>query len=318
MKFFYVILLMGSTFLSASDQMSPETEKLQKDREAILAMAGTFEVNFHFQETVSFDKDYEIKEAYDANALEIVIIDEETENRIVLQHILKTKHGIIKHWRQDWAYENRILWEYSGPLAWTKKELTQEEAKGTWTQRVFQVDDSPRYESFGEWTHDAGVSQWVSAQTNRPLPRREYTKRDDYDILLAVNRQVITSGGWVHEQDNDKLITRDGNHRILAREIGINTYKRVEQAPFSEVRQWWREHRDFWIQVRETWDEIFASQAQLNLKNSVDDKPMFRHFSSLQRTWADPGSEKDKDMKKTFRQLLTKFGVEAPAKAASN
>ena len=47
-----VILLNG--ILEAS-------EKFQKDREAILAMAGEFEVDFQFMETVAIDQSYELK-----------------------------------------------------------------------------------------------------------------------------------------------------------------------------------------------------------------------------------------------------------------
>ena len=32
-----------------------------------------------------------------------------------------------------------------------KKKLTKKESKGKWIQKVYQVDDSPRYEGIGTW-----------------------------------------------------------------------------------------------------------------------------------------------------------------------
>lgn len=50
-----------------------------------------------------------------------------------------------------------------------------------------------------------GKDYWEN-KTSSPLPRREYTKRDDYNVMLRGNRHEITDYGWMHEQDNDKMI----------------------------------------------------------------------------------------------------------------
>lgn len=309
---FTFICYLGLAMLAGPNDSEATPAKDQshlKDREAILAMAGTYEVEFHFEETVGFPEGYEITDPYDASALEVVIIDEETEDRIVLQHILQTKRGIIKHWRQDWLYENRELWEFQGNRTWKKRTLSEDEAKGTWTQRVFQVDDSPRYESFGKWQHQAGVSQWESALTNRPLPRREYTKRDDYDIMVARNRHALTSAGWVHEQDNYKLQLRDGEEKILAREIGVNTYTRVEKVKCADARQWWRDHRPFWVTVRDRWDHIFANQEVLALAGQVEEKALYRHIFDLDRAWLSKGFSDEEPLGDQIDKIITLFQV---------
>nr|WP_286803404.1 DUF6607 family protein [Acinetobacter sp. UBA2063] len=72
-------------------------------------------------------------------------------------------------------------------------------------QTVWQVDDSPRYAGLGRWTKDNGVTEWTSNETYRPLPRREHTIRNDYDVIIGTNRHALTATGWVHEQDNIKF-----------------------------------------------------------------------------------------------------------------
>ena len=107
---------------------------------------------------------------------------------------------------------------------WRRHHLPLERIKGEWTQKVYGVDDGPRYEGSGPWEHHHNVSQWTSRPTNRPLPRRDYLIRNDYDVLVARNQHVLTPDGWVHEQNNDKLsLSQDSSrHTILVREIGRN------------------------------------------------------------------------------------------------
>src|SRR5690606_5653234 len=119
-------------------------------------------------------------------------------------------------WRQIWTYEDTRVTEFRGLNRWKTRHLSPEEARGTWTQMVTNVDNSPRYEGWGKWEHANGVSSWTSAPTNRPLPRREYSKRKDYDVLIGVNRHVLTPAGWAHEQDNTKLDLDPAGDRFIS------------------------------------------------------------------------------------------------------
>src|SRR5262249_44010399 len=148
---------------------------------------------------------------YRASAHEVVTVLEQDDRHVVLQHVLVVdgpdgSASAQKHWRQDWAFEKRDLLEFRGQRLWVHRAPTADEARCTWSQAVFEVDDGPRYESIGRWSHQANRSTWTSQQTWRPLPRREYTRRSDYDVLVGVNRHVITATGWLHEQDNVKLV----------------------------------------------------------------------------------------------------------------
>ena len=83
--------------------------------------------------------------------------------------------------------------------------LPKIDVKGQWSQKVYQVDDSPRYEGTGTWVHVDGKSYWENV-SNAPLPRRERTKRKDYNLMIRNNRHQITDQGWIQIQDNKKIL----------------------------------------------------------------------------------------------------------------
>jgi hypothetical protein len=199
----------------------------EQDRKAILAMVGDYRVKFEFEETLALKAGYTLHKPHVSDAYEYVQVLENSPRRIVLQHILVEEGGrVTKHWRQDWEYEQTRLWSYAGNYSWQRRDLSADAVRGQWVQTVWQVDDSPRYAGVGRWEHDNGVSRWTSDSTWRPLPRREHTERDDYDVLVSTNRQTITPTGWSHEQDSYKLDRK--NNQILAFERGNNTYTSVK------------------------------------------------------------------------------------------
>ncbi|MDR4495828.1 MAG: DUF6607 family protein [Nitrospirales bacterium] len=258
-----LFILWGYALALADTQGSATSEKddkFQRDRRAILAMAGNYHVTFDFRETVSFVEDYQLKKPYEADGYEIVRVIRDNGEVISLQHILVVD-GIwenqmpIKHWRQDWIYEPSQLFEYVGRHVWRTRQVDEAERRGNWAQLVYQVDDSPRYAAIAAWTHRHGESSWTSPATWRPLPRRERTKRDDYDVLISINRQALTPNGWVHEQDSSKIIFRT-DPQILAREIGVNTYTASNAFQSQVAEDYWNETKDFWAEVRDEWSRV--------------------------------------------------------------
>ena len=130
---------------------------------------------------------------------------------MVLQHLLVISDSVIvKHWREDWTYENPILWKYKGNKLWTKESLSAEQVRGKWTQAIWEVSDAPRYQGLSEWINTDGKTFWQNS-TDAPLPRREYSVRSDYNILRRTNRLIVTDNGWIHEQDNQKIIRTGEN-----------------------------------------------------------------------------------------------------------
>ncbi|MEO9570920.1 MAG: DUF6607 family protein [Polaribacter sp.] len=271
-------LLLGITITSIAQS------KKTKDQNAIKEMCGCFEVTFNFAETFNYSKDslYKPSKTKVDKGLEWAGIIADDKNKISIQHILQVgnpaKPYIVKHWRQDWLYENTEFYMFNGNNNWTFEQKSKKDVKKQWTQKVYQVDDSPRYEGSGTWVHVDGKSYWENT-TTAPLPRREYTKRSDYNITLRGNRHEITKYGWVHDQDNSKVI-RETNKKdiVLAKEKGYNTYVRVADSRCSAAANWWKANTEKWQIARNKWNEVYGRNTNLSLKAKVKNKALFKHL----------------------------------------
>ena len=274
-----IFTLMIACFISFTNNAQ---SKKKQDIEAIKSMCGCYEVAFRFAETFAPDKDYEFHDNHRSGALEYVFPVEEGKDKIVLQHLLVIGDTMImKHWRQDWLYENTDLYSYDKDNSWVYKNKPEAEVKGQWTQKVYQVDDGPRYEGSSSWVHVDGRHYWENT-ADAPLPRREFTKRKDYNVMLRRNRQEITANGWVHEQDNDKIVRSATGDQLIAQEKGMNTYKKVDDSQCQIAKEWWEENKTYWADVRAVWDELFASKQTITIRRKVDDKILFMKLFALQ------------------------------------
>lgn len=254
-----------------------DTARFAADRKAILAMAGEYRVAFQFDEEVPLKAGYKPHEPHRSGGFEFVEVLEDSGTRIVLQHVLVIGDEVTKHWRQDWEYQRARLWTYVGDNTWVRRELKPEQVAGTWTQAVWQVDDSPRYAGIGRWDHSGGVSSWTSENEWRPLPRRELTTRNDYDKLTGVNRQTLTPTGWVHEQDNLKIDRKASDaEEVLTRERGLNVYTRIVDHDFGPGRRYWQATRGYWAVVRQAWDARFEKHPRLVIQPTVGDERLYQ------------------------------------------
>ncbi|MDN3493658.1 DUF6607 family protein [Winogradskyella bathintestinalis] len=258
--------------------------KIMKDQDAIKAMCGCFEVTFNFTETFSFSKDslYRPSETKTDLGLEWAQLVTDEDDKISIQHLLQVgtpdQPMIIKHWRQDWLFENTDFYRYNGDNEWVFEAKSNDEVEGQWTQKVYQVDDSPRYEGSSTWVHVDGKSYWENI-TTAPLPRRERTKRSDYNVTIRGNRQEITDYGWLHDQDNAKVIRKNGKKDVvLAKEKGYNTYVKVDDSRCQPTIDWWKANQNKWALVRAKWDEVYGRNKDLILNTKVDNKPLYKHL----------------------------------------
>jgi hypothetical protein len=264
-------LFLSTLFFTSAVSAAPSAE----DRAAILAMQGEYAVTFSFEETVPLQAGYVAREAKDSGAREVVILVEDTPTKIVLQHVLVGKDGhVTKHWRQDWQFEAPSRFEFVADQTWRVRALTSEESAGKWTQCVFEVSDAPRYCGTGAWNHKYGNATWTSDRSWRPLPRREYTTREDYNALNVENRHTITPFGWTHEQDNTKTV-RDGERtvRTLTREFGFNDYRRTTETDFGPAYRYWQATALFWSDVRSRWQTALDTGG-LVIDTKVDGMPV--------------------------------------------
>ncbi|GAA0736200.1 MULTISPECIES: DUF6607 family protein [Flavobacteriaceae] len=256
----------------------------KQDQDAIKSMCGCYEVTFNFAETFEYsgDSTYIPSKVKHDKGLEWVQLVEDDKDKISMQHLLivgpPNNKMIVKHWRQDWEFENTDLYEYNYDNSWNYVSLPKSDVKGQWTQKVFQVDDSPRYEGSASWVHVDGKSYWENT-TSAPLPRREYTKRSDYNVTIRRNRHEIVDNGWIHDQDNDKVIREEGKADVvLAQEKGFNTYVKVEDSKCKAAQDYWKENEAKWAIVRAKWSEVFARHTNLSLEEKVDNKGLFKYL----------------------------------------
>ena len=276
--------------------------KKSRDIQSIKSMCGCFEIEFNFAETFVFSEkdDYQKSKTYKTRALEWgqLILDE--KNKISIQHLLivgsKQFPSIVKHWRQDWIYQNTDLYLYDKNDKWSYVSLDKKDVKGQWTQKVFQVDDSPRYEGSASWVHQDGKSYWENT-TPAPLPRREFSKRSDYNVTMRGNRHEITSDGWVHDQDNKKIQKEDDSQFVLAHEKGYSTYTKVPDSECKAAVDWWDKNGSKWKMVRDKWDIIYSSNKDLTLKPTVNDKKLYSYLFS-------PSIDEKKEIDSTIEMFL--------------
>ena len=222
----------------------------------------------------------------------------------------KDKKGVIrgpfvqKHWRQDWTYEDKKILEFQGNNEWVIKD--HKNIRGSWSQAVYQVDDSPRYESYGTWVHEKGASRWISQITKRPLPRREHTIRNDYDLLQGINKISILPWGWVMEESNDKIKNPSS---FVGAEYGLARYQRVKNYDFNSAYDYWNSTKEYWDIVRYTWEDILFSEDKFCLRKEVKNSPLFMHHFAQAELFKD--SNDKKSAAESVKETISNFKNDA-------
>jgi hypothetical protein len=255
----------AATPAAAAAMAAEEKAAFEKDRQSILAMAGDYRVTFDFRETVAFVPGYELLDPKRSGGFEAVRVVEDTGTKISLQHLLvvtvpesedsdKDKTIVIKHWRQDWVWQPAKVLSYRGEGQWVLADVPEAARTGAWSQTVWQTDDSPRYGGVGRWSYADGVTRWMSSETLRPLARRDAVRHPAYGWYVGTNRHALTPTGWVHEQDNAKVGTKDGKTVTYAHEVVLNTYRKEGGFDVKAAEAYWAATKGYWAAVRADWD----------------------------------------------------------------
>ncbi len=264
--------------------------KYERDRRAIYALEGEYEVKFNFIETFLMDPKNQMDRPYVSWGTEYVKVIEDRGDFISLQHIMvmfykdptsgeETGPMVMKHWRQEWKWENNTYLEYQGYNTWHSKKIAADRVNGKWTWIVYQVDDSPRYSGIGEWEHFPSASTFTTGRMSRPLPRREKSVLSDYEILFGKDTIVVTPKAWYHEQRNFK----QKGSTFLAREIGHNSYIRIKDFDFSAGFDYWKKTQAYWSDVRMIWEQVTAITPRFKMKGRVEDRSLYEyHFEQAQ------------------------------------
>ena len=145
-----------------------------------------------------------------------------------------------------------------------------------------------------------------------PLPRREHSARSDYHVLEGTNRHTIVANGWVHEEQNNKLVL-DKNAKpvastpYLAKEYGINRYERIVDFDFSNGDEYWDKTSPFWADVRSVWFELIENRESIKLTDTVNGRPLFVPLFERAQTIATEGSYNEDENRQFVRDTILQF-----------
>ncbi len=280
----------------------------QSGKKNVHALCGCFDVEFKYAETFSPDENYKFHDReIISGGTEYIFPVVNTDKRIVLQHLLVVTDSIIvKHWREEWTYENRVMYNFKGDKTWVKEILKPEQVKGKWAQAVWEVSDAPRYQGASDWVTIDGKTVWQNT-ADAPLPRREYSVRNDYNILKRENRLIITADGWIHDQNNQKIIRTNGVDKLLTEEKGWNTYKKINETACAPAKAYWKKNKVYWTKVRTLWENYMAVHPTVKLKEDAIGKPMHDYLFAIAKDFATQKiteAQVDEKLKETFEKYL--------------
>lgn len=283
-------------------------DKKTEGKQVIDRLCGCFEVDFKYAETFSPNADYKYHDREETGGTaELALPIEVTDKKIVIQHLLVVSPTVIvKHWREEWTYENPVIWKYKGDRTWVKETLPAEQVKGKWTQTVWEVADEPRYQGFSPFVELDGRIIWQNT-TDAPLPRREYSVRNDYNVLKRTNRMNITDSGYLHEQDNQKIIRNNGTDKLLVEEKGLNTYKRIADKECQAAKDYWEKNKEYWGRVRAIWADYINTHNTVSLKTKIDGKFLHEYLIAQAKEYADKkitASEVDGKIKAEINRFI--------------
>jgi hypothetical protein len=308
-------------------EIAAAADDLARDRAAILALAGDYRVGFHFMESLGLEADYQPVRPYHSWATEQVRVVEDTGRFISLQHTLVMFFDgeagaamgpvLTKHWRQDWTYEDRELHTFRGANVWARRRPAAAEVAGAWSQAVFQVDDSPRYEALGRWEHRGNTSVWASERAWRPLPRREFSVRSDYGVLEGGHRIVLTPTGWLHEQTNWKRLAGEAGGaaakpHFVAAEIGLDRYERITAPSLAAADEYWKRTGAYWAEVRRAWRDVFRRHERFVLRPEAGGRRLFEVHFEYADGLAERGSVDAADLARHARETIGAFVQPVP------
>jgi hypothetical protein len=194
---------------------------------------------------------------------------------------------------------------YEGNNTFSKINRSAKDVKGTWTQKVYQVDDSPRYEAMGIWVHVDGRHFWQGS-TDAPLPRREFTTRNDYNILRRHSTMKLTSFGWILEQDNEKINRTNKGDELIVWEKGFEKFIRGDYN-CKPAYAWWNQQQQYWSIVREIWSEVFDQREQFDFNKGEDGKPLFTELFAKGDELSTQKNMSDEQIKKEVRLIINNY-----------
>ena len=282
---FKIFFILSTLVVSAQ---AAQAAQLNTGLTALQKMQGCYLIDYSYTETESLKAGYQRdNRVYDVNVhnsvKEWIYTEYAAPNRIRLQHILFATHpdgsviegSELRHQVEEWEFNARFLYDFSGPSKWEVKDLT-----GTpelWTRKVTNLDSGLRYQCAAQWSEHKRYSEW-SCANYAPIPGREIRDmgRKDYNSLDRKTRVIVYDGSWLERQDNIKTIHgTDGSRTPLARELGKNWYVRLPDAECAPAQKFAKEGQAFGDILREVWDSILIGDRPFYEMTPAGSPPRF-------------------------------------------
>ena len=118
---------------------------------------------------------------------------------------------------------------------------------------------------------------------------------------------MITPEGWVHVQENRKLVKREGEEKFLCLEVGCNSYKRIEDETakegFEKAAAMWVKTSGFWKEVRHAWADVLNHhEGSVHYTKRLEGKRLMYEMGELAEK-----SDKEKVQPKEIKTLIQKY-----------
>ena len=88
-------------------------------------------------------------------------------------------------------------------------------------------------------------------------------------------------------------------------EKGLNTYMKVSDSLCNKAKDWWKDHKTYWFQVREVWDEVYGMKAPLSFKKKSDGSTLWQKLFELDDQFQE-NPEKAEVVKKEVKNYCKK------------
>ena len=100
--------------------------------------------------------------------------------------------------------------------------------------------------------------------------------------MKRTNTHEITNSGWIHNQDNEKIVRSDNDTDfVLAKEKGYDTYTKVDDSKCVIAKNYWKKNAMIWKKVRDKWETIFVKDKDLVMQIPTDKQPLFMKLFAL-------------------------------------
>ena len=226
---------------------------IERDRRAILAMAGPYRVSFDFLEVVRFDPALKPDAPYQSWGTEYVFVAEDRPDFIALQHILAmrvlqpdgkvSEPMVVRHWRQEWRYQAERLLAYEGANTWAPRAVpAADRARRVGAERATRSTTrraTPRAGAGstatacrpGSATRPGGRCRAASSACARTTTCWSAPTATPSRRPAGCRRRTTSSSSRADE-------------RYLAREYGVARYERIKDYDFSAgARRYFDAHR---------------------------------------------------------------------------